>query len=83
MKNLPFKTKILLLVLVPLVLVSTAITFLAIQQAKELGNSNLSTFADQIYDLRRGELKNYTEMALTSVRHIYNSSDKNYIFLSI
>ncbi len=73
MKNLSFKAKILLLVLIPLVLVSTALTALAIFQAKELGDNNLKTFAEKIYDLRRNELKNYTEMALTSVKHIYNN----------
>ncbi|MGH1486418.1 MAG: cache domain-containing protein [Cellvibrionaceae bacterium] len=77
MKNLSFKAKILLLVLIPLVLVSCVLTILAIFQAKELGNNNLSSFSEKIYDLRRNELKNYTEMALSSVDHIYNSTDKN------
>lgn len=77
MKTLSFKAKILLLVLIPLILVSTALTVLAIYQATELGERNLTAFSDKIYDLRRNELKNYTEMALTSVEHIYNSENKD------
>jgi two-component system NarL family sensor kinase len=77
MKNLNFKTKILLLVLTPLILVSIALTILAIYQANALGEQNIQSFSQKIYDLRRNELKNYTEMALSSVKHIYNSKDKN------
>ena len=77
MKTLSFKAKILSLVLAPLIFVSSALTLLAIYQATELGERNLTTFAKQIYNLRRNELKNYTEMALTSVEHIYNSKYKD------
>ena len=77
MKSLNLKTKILLLVLIPLVLVSIALTMLAIYQADVLGKKNLTTFSDKIYELRRNELKNYTEMARSSVEHIYNNSNKD------
>ena len=72
--NLTFKTKILLLVIVPLILVSLALTLLTISQAKKLGRQNVASFSEMIFDLRRGELKNYTELALTSVKHIYDGA---------
>lgn len=77
MKTLSFKAKILLLVLIPLVLVSVALTILAIYQADVLGKSNVTTFSEKIYELRRNELKNYTEMARSSVKHIYEGPNKD------
>lgn len=77
MKTLSFKAKILLLVLVPLVLLSIALTALAIFQVNDLGERNLQVFSEKIYSLRKGELKNYTEMALSSVEHIYASEHRD------
>jgi two-component system, NarL family, sensor kinase len=71
MKFLSFKTKILLLVVVPLVFVSVALTLLSINQANKLGSKNVDSFSNMIFDLRRGELKNYTELAITAVKHVY------------
>lgn len=70
-----FKTKILLLVLVPLILTSIALTALSVYQAKKLGSQNVDSFTDMIYKLRRNELKNYTNLALTSIKHIYKNTD--------
>jgi two-component system NarL family sensor kinase len=71
-----FKTKILLLVLMPLILVSIALTVLSIYQAQKLGDQNVSSFTEMIYKLRRNELKNYTDLALTSIKHIYKNTDE-------
>lgn len=72
MNSLSFKAKILILVIVPLVLVSCILTGLSIYQAKQLGEQNLQNFSDKIFELRRSELKNYTELAITSVEKLYN-----------
>ncbi len=77
MTSLSFKTKILLLVIVPLILVSVALTSLSIYQAEKLGGRNIESFSNMIFDLRRGELKNYTELALSAVKHIYDYSGLN------
>ena len=71
MKSLTFKTKILLLVIMPLVILSTMLTILAIYQANELGKSNIASFETKINELRRKELKNYIEIAMSAVEHIY------------
>lgn len=76
MVQLSFKTKILMLELIPLVLVSIAVTTLAIFQATELGANNLRLFKEKIYDSRRAELKNYVELALTAVDHVYKGDAK-------
>ena len=75
MKSLNFKTKILLLVVVPLLLVSASITVLALVQAQQLAARNIESFSDKIFELRRDELKNYTKIAVSSVRRIYSSVD--------
>jgi two-component system NarL family sensor kinase len=75
MRNLNFKTKILLLTLAPLVVVSILTITLAVYQAKELGNKNISSFSDKIFELRRAELKNYTEIAVTAVKHLTEKGD--------
>ncbi len=77
MKFLTFKNKILLLVVIPLVLVSIALTILSVYQAKSLGGKNVQSFSEMIFELRRGELKNYTELAITAVKHIYGQTGGN------
>jgi two-component system, NarL family, sensor kinase len=77
MKNINFKTKILLLTLVPLVIVSILTITLAVYQAKELGNKNIDSFSSKIFDLRRSELKNYTDLAVSALKHITRNKDVN------
>jgi two-component system NarL family sensor kinase len=80
MKYLSFKTKILLLVVAPLIIVSVALTALSINQASKLGSKNVDSFSNMIYEFRRGELKNYTELAITAVKHIYANRDPSDIY---
>lgn len=70
MKSLNFKTKILILVIAPLIIVSGLLTLLTFNQATELGEKNVESFSKTIFDLRRKELKSYTELALSAVEHI-------------
>jgi two-component system NarL family sensor kinase len=77
MKKLNFKTKILLLTLVPLVIVSILTISLAVYQAKELGNKNIDSFSSKIFELRRSELKNYTDLAVSALKHITRKEDMN------
>lgn len=59
-----------MLVIFPLIIVSVLLTLLSLYQAYNLGDKNIDGFTKTIFDLRRLELKNYTEMALSSVKHI-------------
>ena len=87
MTSLTFKTKILLLALVPLVAVSLMLTLLALYQANNLGEfalskteelskNSISNFEEKIYELRREELKNYTELAKSSLAHTFKNASK-------
>ena len=75
MKQLHFKTKILILVIAPLIIVSVLLTLLSINQANKLGDKNIESFSKMIFDLRRGELKNYTELAMSAVKHIHQNEN--------
>ena len=70
MTNFNFKTKILLLTLIPLIIVSVLIIALAAYQTKSLAHKNIDSFSDKIFELRRSELKNYTDIAVSAVKHL-------------
>jgi len=74
MKTISFKIKILLLVVVPIILLSSLLTLLAIYQYKQIGIENIKSFSDAMIDSRRAELKNYTEIAESAIKHIYEDS---------
>ena len=67
MSKLNFKVKILLLALVPLIILGLLTTALGLYQTSQLGQKNLTSFSATIYDLRREELSNYTQIARTLV----------------
>lgn len=75
MKKLSFKVKILFLALVPLILLGVLTTLLGLYQTSQLGSRNLDSFAEKIYELRRDELKNYTEIAHSAIDSFVNKGD--------
>ncbi|MGH1487547.1 MAG: cache domain-containing protein [Cellvibrionaceae bacterium] len=81
MGQLSFKSKILLLTLLPLIVVSVLIISLAAYQAKQLGDKNVSNFSEKIYELRKIELKNYTNIAKTAVKHLDKVDNKDSLLL--
>jgi len=70
MKKISIKTKIILLTITPLIIVSLALTYIALNQAKSLGKKNIDSFSEKIFELRRMELKNYTDIAVSAVKNI-------------
>ncbi|MES9964522.1 MAG: cache domain-containing protein [Candidatus Sedimenticola sp. 20ELBAFRAG] len=65
-----FKTKILLLAILPLLLVGSAITLISVNQAHTLSEEEIRTFEENLLASKRRELKNYISLALTSIDHI-------------
>ncbi|SFR59998.1 two-component system, NarL family, sensor kinase [Marinobacter gudaonensis] len=74
MKKLTFKTKILIVSLLPLLVVSALLIVIAGYQAKQLGEKNIQSFTDTIFDLRRSEIENYTDIARTTLEY-FSTSD--------
>lgn len=74
MRAIHLRSKIILLSVLPILSVGILLTVLSVANSQQLGESNVDTFEDKIVELRRNELKNYTQMALTAVDHIYKHS---------
>ena len=64
------KSKILLLALLPLILMTAAITLISQRQAHDLSEQEISTFEEQLLAAKRNELQNYLSLAMTSIAHI-------------
>lgn len=73
MKSLNFRTKILLLSILPFVFISLFVIGFAAYQVNVLGEKNINEFSDKLFELRRKELKNYSDLAVSSVKHITQS----------
>ena len=64
------KTKMLLLSIIPLILVTVAITLISLSQAKQLSEQEIQTFEENLLRSKRQELQNYVALAMTSIAHI-------------
>ena len=71
--RLTFRTRLLLITLLPLLLVS-GLSWLVISfQADRLVRAELTTLETRILEARKAEIRNYIALAQTSIRHIYES----------
>ena len=69
--SLPYKTKIALLTLIPLILVVTAITLVTNKQTQDLAKIQAAAFQYELLASKKIELKNYIELAYTAIKRIY------------
>ncbi|WP_086481604.1 cache domain-containing protein [Oceanospirillum sanctuarii] len=69
------KTKILLLALVPLMLVTTSITLISAQQVKRLSETEIAIFEHNLLESKRTELQHYVSLAMSSISPILNRTD--------
>ncbi|MGO1691455.1 MAG: methyl-accepting chemotaxis protein [Marinobacter sp.] len=72
MKNLTIQTRVLLLALVPVILLTVFLTTYNLNQAKGMGDEALAGFYSDMESSKRQELRNYIELALSSITHLYN-----------
>ncbi len=73
---LSLKTKILLLALIPLVLMTAAITWISQKQARELANIEIATFEENLLASKQQQLKHHVNLATASVREIIATLDR-------
>ena len=77
--TLPYKTKITLLTLIPLIIAISGIAAATIQQTKQLANTQATAFEHELLDTKKNELKNYMELAYTAIINVYeNNTDKKH-----
>ncbi|MCP4598257.1 cache domain-containing protein [Neptuniibacter sp.] len=69
------KTKVLLLSIVPLILVTVAITMISLTQARILSEQEINTFEENLLRSKRQELEHYVEMAMNAIEHIVRRSE--------
>ncbi|WP_428609478.1 cache domain-containing protein [Sedimenticola sp.] len=72
MSNLSFRNKIMLLVLVPLFVSSAAITTASVVLIQGYGDNNIISIQHHLKEARKKELNNYTTLAVSSVKHLYD-----------
>ncbi len=70
---LPYKIKIALLTLIPLIVAITAIAMASTQQTKKLANTQVLSFENQLIAAKKEELKNYMGLAYSAIKSIYES----------
>jgi len=70
--KLTIQTRVLLLALVPLILLTVVLTTYNLNQARNIGDGAVTGFSSAMEASKRKELKNYLELARTSITHLYN-----------
>ncbi len=71
-----FKTKLFLITLFPIILISIAMIFVIDIQSTRLSTSQAETVGDMFTDLKHAELKNYVMLARNALTPIYTSKLK-------
>jgi len=69
--------KIQLLSILPLMVAMLIVALVTEVQFEKLSATTASTFRDSITDARKQELKNYINLALSSIDHIYSYEHQN------
>ncbi|RTE64489.1 histidine kinase [Amphritea opalescens] len=64
------KAKMLLLSIIPLILVTVAITLISLNQARLLSEQEIKTFEENLLASKRQELQHYVGLAMTSIAHV-------------
>ncbi|MBV0932043.1 cache domain-containing protein [Marinobacterium weihaiense] len=74
---MPLKFKILLLSLLPMMVVTSTVTWIGLNQARQLSEEEIKLFEDNLLASKRRELQNYVSLAMTSIGHIVDSAGEN------
>lgn len=71
MKKLTIQTRVLLLALVPVILLTALLTTYNLNQASHIGEQAVATFSQDMEASKRQELQNYLQLAKSSIQHLY------------
>ena len=72
MKNLTIQTRVLLLALVPVIVLTAFLTSYNLNQASAIGEEAVAGFSSDMEESKRQELQNYLAVAKSSIEHLYN-----------
>ena len=73
LKALPYKTKIALLTLIPLIIAIMVISFSTVRQTNELAKIQAKSFEQELITLKEKELKNYLALAYSAIISVYEN----------
>lgn len=73
--SMQLKTKILLLAILPLLLLTAGVTLVALNQARALGEQEIQTFERNLIASKEQALRDYVSLALTSIGHLHGHQD--------
>ncbi|WP_138437794.1 methyl-accepting chemotaxis protein [Marinobacter shengliensis] len=71
MNNLTIQVRVLLLALVPVIVLTALLTTYNLNQARSIGEQAVASFSEDMEASKRQELRNYLELAKTSIKHLY------------
>lgn len=69
------KAKILLLSILPLILVTVAITMISLSQARILSEQEINTFEENLLNSKHQELQHYVALAMNSIAYIVDKAE--------
>ena len=72
MKNLTIQTRVLLLALVPVIVLTAFLTSYNLNQARSIGEEAVTGFSSDMEESKRQELQNYLAVAKSSIAHLYD-----------
>ena len=70
---LPYKTKIALLTLIPLIIAISGIAAATVQQTRQLASTQATVFEQELLTSKKSELKNYMELAYSAIAGVYDN----------
>ena len=73
LSSLPYKTKISLLTLIPLIIAITAIALFTNKQTKQLASTQAIAFEAELINSKKAELKNYLGLAYSAIKSVYEN----------
>ncbi|MDA0147750.1 cache domain-containing protein [Vibrio sp. LaRot3] len=69
---MPLKAKLILLSLLPLLLVTASMSWIAVYQAKTLGDKEVEIFRSGLIQSKESALKDSVDLAFDAISHVYN-----------
>ncbi|RUO30968.1 methyl-accepting chemotaxis protein [Aliidiomarina sedimenti] len=73
--SLSIQQRVLALALIPPVLIAAMVTFYNFYQARHMGEQTVADFAGQMEGDRRAEVRNYLQLAISSIQHLVAADD--------
>ena len=72
-----FRTKIIVLVVIPILVLGTVFGLASVNELRNIGNAQIQSVHDQMMSEKRQELRHYADLALHAIERIYSESESD------